>query len=53
MMVHDLQLSVGSPVYLGGTWALTTELQRCDEDWVIVGNSAAKIDSFKDAQNCD
>jgi len=43
-MVHDLQLSVGSPVYLGDTWALTTGLQRCGEDLAIVGNSAAKID---------
>ena len=52
-MVHDLQLSVGGQVYLGETWALTTSLQRCGGDSVIVGNSALEIDSFKHGQSCD
>ena len=46
IMVHDLELSVSGQVYLGETWALTTGLQRCDENRVIVGNFAARIDSF-------
>lgn len=52
-MVHDLKLLVGGQVYLGRTWALTTALQRYDEDSVIVGNSAAKFDPFKHSPNSD
>jgi len=44
IMVHDLELSVGGQVHLGETWALTTGLQRCGEDRVIVGTSVAKTD---------
>ena len=43
----------GGQVYLIETWVLTTGLQWCSEDRVIVGNSAAKIGSFKLGQNCD
>ena len=52
IMVHDLGLSVGGLVYLAETWVLTAGLQRCGENNVIVGNSAANIDSFKHRQNC-
>ena len=34
-MVHDFELSVSAQVHLGETWALTTGLQRCDEDRLL------------------
>ena len=52
IMVHDLELSVSGQVYLGETWALTTSLQQCSKDRVIVRNFAARIDSITHGQ-CD
>ena len=46
-MAHDLALSVGARVHLGEAYVLTSGWQRSGEDRLIVGDSAAKIDSLK------